>query len=83
MSINSLRHDVIDRADEVSTSIIEVTGHYPHPPPPPPPCRSKRTNKPPQWIQDGEYAVNMVFRAMLNAVLEKTYSVLKSVVFNF
>lgn len=81
MSINSLRHDVIDRADEVSTSIIEVTGHYPHPPLPP--CRSKRTNKPPKWIQDGEYAVNMVFRAMLNAVLDKTYSVLKSVVFNF
>ena len=31
--------------------------------------RFKRPTKPPHWMRDGEYAVNMVFRTMLNAVL--------------
>lgn len=96
MSTNSSGHEVIDGADEVSSSKIEVTGqdevkhnkpsdnseNLINKTPLPPPRRSKRNTKPPQWMQDGEYAVNMVCRAMLKAVLDKTYSTSKSIVFN-
>ena len=34
--------------------------------------KSKQPTKPPQWMQDGKYAVNMRCRAMLNAVIDKS-----------
>lgn len=85
MSTNSSGHEVIDGSDEVSSSSVEVTGqdeikntnpsdkleNIVDKTPLPPPRRSKRTTKPPHWMRDGEYAVNMVCRAMLNAVLDK------------
>ena len=33
--------------------------------------RSKRQRKQPKWMRDGEFVVNMVCRAMMNAVLDK------------
>lgn len=86
MSTKSFGHEVIGGADDVSSSNIEVTGqdeientnpsdnseNMVNKTSIPPPRRSKRTTKPPQWMRDGEYAVNMVCRAMLNAVLDKT-----------
>lgn len=44
MSTNSSRHEVIDGADEVSTSIIEVTGLYPLPLPRPVDPRGPRNH---------------------------------------
>ena len=32
---------------------------------------SKRQRKEPKWMKDGEFVVNMVCRAMMNAVLDK------------
>lgn len=86
ISTKSFGHEVIGGADDVSSSNIEVTGqdeikntnpsdnseNMVKKTPIPPPRRSKRTTKPPQWMRDGEYAVNIVCRAMLNAVLDKT-----------
>lgn len=86
ISTKSFGHEVIGGADDVSSSNIEVTGqdeientnpsdnseNMVNKTPLPPPRRSKRTTKPPQWMRDGEYAVNIVCRAMLNAVLDKT-----------
>lgn len=86
MTTNSFGHEVIGGDDEVISSNIEVTGqdeientnprdnseNMVNKTPFPPPRRSKRTTKPPQWMRDGEYAVNMVCRAMLNAVFDKT-----------
>lgn len=78
MSTKSFGHEVLGGADDVSSSNIEVTGqdeikntnpsdnseNMVNKTPIPPPRRSKRTTKPPQWMRDGEYAVNMVCRAM-------------------
>ena len=33
--------------------------------------RSKCQRKQPKWMKDGEFVVNMVFRAMMNAVPDK------------
>ena len=33
--------------------------------------KSSRQRKPPPWMTDGQYVVNMLCRGMMNAVLEK------------
>lgn len=81
-SVNTSTDDVTEGADhdEVSKSSVEdtntnitdndISGTKTRPPLPLP-RRSHRTTKPPQWMRDGEFAINMVCRAMLNAVLDK------------
>ena len=67
-------HDEVSKSsvEDTNTNITDndISGTKTRPPLPLP-RRSHRTTKPPQWMRDGEFAINMVCRAMLNAVLDK------------
>lgn len=81
-NVNTSYDDVTEGADhdEVSKSSVEDThanitdndiSGTKTVPPLPLPRRSHRTTKPPKCMRDGEFAVYMVCRAMLNDVLDK------------
>ena len=59
-------HDISPDCDSESNASYSV-----HSPSNRRPSRPRRDTRPPAWMRDGEFVVDMVCRAMMNAVLNK------------